>query len=156
MRRIFLLALTGALLVAMSAGTAAAKGPGSGKGASKGQSNGKGPATVTYVFKGQMASVAEDGSSFEIALRGGNKAARGAVASGEPLSLAVTPETKVELNDQEASVADLQAGDEVVVQAKAPKGAASFTARTIPAERDEQSVPADESAPDDNSDAPAA
>ncbi|HEX6709253.1 MAG TPA: hypothetical protein VF068_02890 [Rubrobacter sp.] len=134
MRRILLLALTSALLVAMAAGTATAKGPGSGKG--------KGPATVTYVFKGEMASVA-----------GGNKAGRSAVASGDPLSIIVTPETRVELNDQEASMADLQAGDDVVVQAKGQKGDTSFTARTISAERAEQSAPADGSA--DNSDAPA-
>jgi hypothetical protein len=129
----------------MAAGTATAKGPGSGKSSS----NGKGPATVTYVFKGEMASVAEDGSSFEIAVAGGNKAGRSAVASGDPLSITVTPETKGELNDQEASMADLQAGDDVVVQSKAPKGATSFTARMLSAERAEQSAPAD------NSDAPA-
>jgi hypothetical protein len=104
---------------------------------------------VTYVFKGEMASVAEDGSSFEIAVAGGNKAGRSAVASGDPLSITVTPETKVELNDQEASMADLQAGDDVVVQAKGQKGATSFTARMLSAERAEQSAPAD------NSDAPA-
>ena len=158
MRKILLLALAAALLVAMAAGTATAKGPGSGKGpgSSKGQSKGKGPATVTYVFKGQMASVAEDGSSFEMAGAGGNKAGRSAVASGEPLSITITPETKVELNDQEASMADLQAGDEVVVQSKAPKGTTSFTARMISAERAEQSDPADESAPADSGDEPAA
>lgn len=136
MRKILLFSLVGALLVAMSAGAATAKGPGSGKG--------KGPATVTYVFKGQMASVAEDGSSFEIAMAGGNKAGRNAVASGEPLSIIVTPETKVELNDQEATMADLQAGDEVVVQSKASKGETSFTARVISAERAEEPT---ESAP---------
>jgi hypothetical protein len=147
MRRILLLVLAGALLVAMAAGTAAAKGPGSGKGPSKGQSMGKGPATVTYVFKGEMASVAEDGSSFEIAVSGGNKAGRGAVASDEPLSITVTPETKVELNDQEASMADLQAGDEVVVQSKGKKGDTSFTARMISAERTEEPAEPTESAP---------
>ena len=143
MRRILLLSLTGALLVAMAAGTATAKGPGSGK------SSGKGPATVTYVFKGQMESVAEDGSTFEITVQGGNKAGRSAVASDEPLSLTVTDETKVELNDQEASMAELQAGDEVVVQSKGKKGDTSFTARMISAERTEQSTPSDGSAPAD-------
>jgi hypothetical protein len=77
MRKILLLVLTGASLVAMAAGTATAKGPNSGKGSSKGQNTGKGPATVTYVFEGEMASVAEDGSSFEIAVTDGNKAGRG-------------------------------------------------------------------------------
>ena len=43
-------------------------------------------------------------------------------------------------------MADLQAGDEVFVQSKAPKGATSFTALMISAERAEQpteSIPAD-------------
>ena len=148
MRKILLLALTGALLVAMTAATATAKGPGSGKGAGKGQSKGKGPATVTYVFKGEMASVAEDGSSFDIAVTGGNKAGRDAVASGEPLNLTVTDETKVELNDEEATMADLQTGDEVVVQSKAPKGTTSFNADKISAERaEEEPTEPTESAP---------
>lgn len=122
--------MTDALLVAMSTGTATAKRPGSGKRSGKGQS--KSPATVTYVFKGQMASVTEDGSSFEIALTDGNKAGRSAVASGELLSITVTPET----NDQEATMADLQAGDDVVVQSKGHKGDTSFTARMISAPAD--------------------
>ena len=153
MRKILLLALTGALLVAMAAGTATAKGPGSGKSLGKGKS--KGPATVTYVFKGEMASVAEDGSSFEMAVHSGNKAAHAAVASGEPLGLTVITETtetenktKVELNGQEATMADLQAGDKVVVQSKAPKGTTSFKADKISAERAEQPTePTEESAP---------
>jgi hypothetical protein len=152
MRRFLLLAFAGALLVAMAAGTATAKGPGSGKSSDKGQSKGKGPATVTYVFEGQMASVTEDGSSFEIAVTDGNKAGRSAVASGEPLSITVTPETKVELNDQEASMADLQAGDDVVVQSKGKKGDTSFTARMISAERAEQPTDPAESAPADGGD----
>jgi hypothetical protein len=158
MRKILLLALTGALLVAMAAGTATAKGPGSGKGSdsSKGQGKGKGPATVTYVFKGEMASVAEDGSTFEILLTDANKAGLKAAAKDAPLNLTVTPETKGELNDQEATMADLQAGDKVVVQSKVPKGVTSFNADNISAERTEQSDPADESAPADNSDEPAA
>ena len=150
MRKFLLLALTGALLVAMAAGTATAKGPGSGK------SKSKGPATVTYVFKGEMISVAEDGSTFEILLTDANKAGLKAAAKDAPLNLTVTPETKVELNDQEATMADLQAGDKVVVQSKVPKGVTSFNADNISAERTEQSDPADESAPADNSDEPAA
>jgi predicted molibdopterin-dependent oxidoreductase YjgC len=77
-------------------------------------------------------------------------ATRPVVASGEPLSITVTPETRVELNDQKASMADLQAGDEVVVQSKAPKGATSFTARMISAERAEQPTEPTESIPADN------
>jgi|SRR5215216_4412785 len=152
MRKVLLLALTGALLVAMVAGTATAKGPGSGK------SKGKGPATVTYVFEGKMAFVTEDGNSFKITVTGGNKAARGAVheaiENGEPLSLTIIPEktepedkTRVELNNQEASMADLQAGDKVVVQSKASKGTTSFKADKISAERAEEPTEPTESAP---------
>lgn len=153
MRKILLLALTGALLVAMAAGTATAKGPGSGK--SLGKSKSKGPATVTYVFKGEMTSVAEDGSTFEILLTDANKAGLKAAEKDAPLSITVIPETtetenktKVELNGQEATMADLQAGDKVVVQSKAPKGTTSFKADKVSAERAEQPTePTEESAP---------
>ena len=82
-----------------------------------------------------MAS-GEDGGSLNVAVSGGNKAGRTAAAGGEPLGLAITPETKVELDGQEATFADLWAGDADVVQSKAPKGATSFTARVISAERE--------------------
>ncbi len=51
----------------------------------------------------------------------------------------MTAETKIELDGEEATLADLEAGDLVAVQSKAPKGATSFTARVI----DAQSPPAD-------------
>lgn len=114
----------------MAAGTATAKGPGSGKG------SGKSKAAVVYVFEGELASVGDDGKSFTLAVTGGNKAGRTAMAGGESLNLTVTPETRIELNDQVAALADLQAGDAVAVQSKAPKGATSFTARVISAERE--------------------
>ena len=130
MKRISLLVLAGALLLAMSAATATAKKPGGVNGPDK-----KAKLT-TYVFKGELVSSGEDGGSLTVAVSGGNKAGRTAAAGGEPLSLAVTPETKVELDGQEATFADLRAGDDVVVQSKAPKGATSFTARVISAERE--------------------
>ncbi len=129
MKRISLLMLAGALLLAMSAGTATAKKPGGVKGSEKAK-------LTTYVFKGELVASGEDGGSLTVAVSGGNKAGRTAAASGEPLSLAVTPETKVELDGQEATFADLRAGDAVIVQSKAPKGATSFTARVISAERE--------------------
>ena len=139
MRRILLLALTGALLVAMAAGTATAKGPGSGK------SKSKGPATVTYVFKGEMTSVAEDGSTFDIRLTDANKAGFKAAAKDAPLSLSVPDNAKITLNDQEATLADLKAGDKVVVQSKkVQEGDTSFPADKISAERAEEPT---ESAP---------
>lgn len=115
--------------MAMTAGTAAAK-----KLVDKASDKGK--ATVTYVFKGELVSAGEDGDSLTVAVTGGNKVGRTAAEGGEPLSLAVTPETKVELDGQEATFADLQAGDAVVVQSKAPRGVTSFTARIVSAERE--------------------
>ena len=142
MRRILLLALTGALLVAMAAGTATAKGPGSGK------SKSKGPATVTYVFKGEMTSVAEDGSTFEILLTAANKAGLKAAAKDAPLNLSVPDNAKITLNDQEATLADLKAGDKVVVQSKkVQEGDTSFPADKISAERAEEPTEPTESAP---------
>lgn len=129
MKRISLLVLAGALLLAMSAGTATAKKPGGVKGPEKAK-------LTTYVFKGELVASGEDGGSLTVAVSGGNKAGRAAAAGGEPLGLAVTPETKVELDGQEATFADLRAGDAIVVQSKAPEGATSFTARVISAERE--------------------
>jgi predicted secreted protein len=150
MRKILLFSLVGALLVAMVAGTAVAKGSGSGK--SSGKSKSKAPATVTYVFKGEMISVAEDGSTFDILLTDANKAGLKAAAKDAPLNLTVTPETKVKLNDQEATMADLQAGDKVVIQSKVPKGVTSFNADMISAERAEEPTEPAESAPAEGDD----
>ena len=129
MKRISLLMLAGTLLLALTTGTATAKKPGGVKGPEKAK-------LTTYVFKGELVASGEDGGSLTVAVSGGNKAGRAAAAGGEPLGLAVTPETKVELDGQEATFADLRAGDAVVVQSKAPKGATSFTARVISAERE--------------------
>jgi len=133
MKKATILALVMALVVALMAGTAVAKG----KPAVK-KGKGKGPAVVTYVFKGTVASVAEDGGSVAVEVTGGNKAGKVAAAGQQqPMSFAVTEATKVRLNDAPAAVSELQPGDEVVVQSRAKKGAMSFAARIISAERPE-------------------
>ena len=63
------------------------------------------------------------------------------------MSLTITPESKVELNDHEAPMAELKAGDKVVVQSKAPKGTTSFKADKISAERVGEPAEPTESAP---------
>jgi preprotein translocase subunit YajC len=128
MKKATLLMLVAALLVALTAGTAAAKG----KPAYKG-SKGKGPAVVTYVFEGTVAEVGE--GSLLVDVEKGNKAAR--PFAGQQVRFAGTEATKVELNEEEATLSDLQAGDEVVVQSKAKKGATSFEARVVSVERPE-------------------
>jgi hypothetical protein len=128
MRKATILTLVAALLVALTAGMAVAKG----KPADKG-SKGKGPAVVTYVFKGTVAEVGE--GSLVVDVEKGNKAAR--PFAGQQVRFAVTEATKVELNEEEAAPSDLEAGDEVVVQSKAKKGATSFEARIVSAERPE-------------------
>jgi len=125
------MALVMALVVALMAGTAVAKGKPAGKG-----NKGRGPAVVTYVFKGTVASVAEDGGSVAVEATGGNKAGRQAAAGQQqPMTFAVTDATKVELNDAPATISELQPGDEVVVKSRAAKGATSFAARVVSAER---------------------
>jgi preprotein translocase subunit YajC len=128
MKRATIFALVAALLVALTAGTALAKG----KPADKG-SKGKGPAVVTYVFKGTVTEVGE--GSLLVDVEKGNRAAR--PFAGQQVRFAVTEATKVELNEEEAALSDLQAGDKVVVQSKAKKGATSFEARVVSAERPE-------------------
>ena len=131
----------------MAAGTATAKGSGDGKSSGKGQN--KSPATVNYVFNGKMTSVAQDGKSFEIHLTSANKAGLKAAEKEAPLRLTVPDDAKITLNDQEATLADLQSGDKVVVQSKkVQQGDTSFKADKISAERaEEPTEPTEESAP---------
>ena len=128
MKRAMILLAVMALMVALVAGTAAAKG--SGKGNSGG---GKGPALVTYNFKGTAVGVAEDGSSITVNVTGGNKAGRQHLGSQ---TFNVTPETKINLDDQEgATLNQIEEGYSVVVQSKAAKGTTGgFVARVVSAE----------------------
>jgi len=120
MKRLMILATVMALVVALAAGTATAK------------QNGKDRAT--YNFKGTVEEVAEDGSYVVVDVTDGNKRARAHLGLQQ---FGVTEDTKVEINEEDAAVADLVTGDEVKVQSKAPKDATEFMARRISVELEE-------------------
>lgn len=126
MRKVVVLAVLGAVFLAMLAGTAAAKDENRVK-------------TKTFNFKGTVAAVAEDGSSVSVEVTGGNKRAREAAeGQAQPMVFPVSADTDVEIDEQDAAVADLVVGDPVKVQSKAPAGASEFPARHIRVEHDEQ------------------
>jgi membrane protein implicated in regulation of membrane protease activity len=105
------------LMAALMAGTAAAK-------------QGKGPDLKTLNFKGTVAAIAEDGSSISVDVEKGNKAARSWV--GQQASFTVTDGTRVEVEGiEDASLTDVQSGDWVHVQSKAPEDASEFVARKV-------------------------
>jgi hypothetical protein len=109
-----------ALMVALVAGTAAAK------------QNGKNWAT--YNFQGTIQQIAEDGSYVEVNVTDGNKRAR------QHLGVqwfSVTSDTKIEVNEEEVDPSALVVGDEVEVQSKAAKDATQFGAGKISVEREE-------------------
>ena len=138
MRKFFVLVLAATLALTMTAGVAQAKGKGTGKGP-------KPDKLVTYNFEGTIASVDGATSTVVVNVEEANKAARSSLGEqviGQQVSFAVTAETKVEVHGAEATFAELEAGDLVAVQSKAPEGATSFSARVI----DAQSPPADPTA----------
>ncbi len=126
MRKTMVLVAVAALMVALVAGSAAAK------------QNGKNVAT--YNFKGTLVEVAPDGSSVSVNVTDGNGRGREvaeayALAHPDEPMVFLTPETKVEIDDAPATLSDLAAGDEVRVQSKAPKNApTNFVARKISVE----------------------
>lgn len=127
MKKSTIFVLVVALMLAMVAGVAEAKG----RPAGKGKPAQKKVPVVTYVFKGEVASVSEGTAAVDVAK--GNKFAR--THFGRQVEFAVNGATKVVKDDVRVSLADLAAGDSVVVQSRAPKtGAGSFTARMVVAE----------------------
>lgn len=117
MKRLMILAVVAALAVALAAGTATAK------------QSGKNMAT--YNFKGTVQEVAADGSYLLVDVTDGNR--RGREHRGvQPFG--VTAETKIEVNEEDAELSALAAGDEVRVQSKAAKDATEFVARKISVE----------------------
>ncbi len=130
MRKTMMLVAVAALMVALVAGSAAAKQ--------------KGKNTATYNFKGTLVEVAPDGSSVSVDVTDGNGRGREVAEAyalerpNEPMVF-LTPETKVEIDDAPASLSDLAAGDEVRVQSKAPKNApTTFVARQISVENEQE------------------
>jgi hypothetical protein len=131
MRKVTILVAVATLMVALVAGTAAAK------------QNGK--YRATYNFKGTLEEVASDGSYVAVDVTDGNGRGRDIAEAyaednpGEPMVFPVTSETKVEINDAPASPSDLVIGNEVKIQSKAAKDATSattFDARKVSVENE--------------------
>lgn len=117
MRKAMIMLATVALVVALVGGTAAAKQGGKDR--------------ATYNFKGTVQEVAADGTYVVVDVTGGNKRARAHLGVQQ---FGVTPETKIEVNEEGADPSDLAQGDEVKVQSKAAKDATEFDARKISVE----------------------
>ncbi len=122
MRKLFVMALAAVLALTMAAGVAQAKGKPTAP---------KKPSLVTYVFEGTIASVDGATSTVAVDVAEANKAAQSFV--GGQVSFTVSESTKIRLDEAKASLVELEAGDVVMVQAKAPAGATSFTARILSA-----------------------
>ncbi len=121
MRKQIVFVLVAALLVAMTAGVAQAKGKPAKKPAPK-----KTPA-VMYVFQGEVLSV--DADSVVVGVKKGNAFAK--PFFGKQLDIAANTKTKVVEDDVKTTLSDLDAGDAVVLKSKAPRGSQSFTANMI-------------------------
>ena len=142
MKRGMILALIAALAIALVAGTAAAT-PGKGN-----SGKGKGPAVVTYEFKGTVTGVTEatpadpvagteaTPASITVDVTGGNNATKQLHGSQ---TFSVNGATKIEVDDEEGADLDqIGEGYKVNVQSKAAPGTTSgFVARHISAESPE-------------------
>jgi type 1 fimbria pilin len=124
MRKTMIVLATVALVVALVGGTAAAKQGGKDR--------------ATYTFKGTVQEVAADGTYVVVDVTGGNKRARAHLGVQQ---FGVTPETKIEVNEEDADLSDLAPGDEVKVQSKAAKDATEFDARKISVESEVEASP---------------
>ena len=121
MRKTMIMLATVALVVALVGGTAAAKQGGKDR--------------ATYNFKGTVQEVAADGTYVVVDVTGGNKRARAHLGVRR---FGVTPETKIEVNEEDADLSDLAQGDEVKVQSKSAKDATEFDARKISVEGEDE------------------
>ena len=120
MRRLIVVGMLVALLVAAVGGTALAK-------------QGRGGADrATFNFKGTVVSTSSDAVVVDV--ENGNKKAR--AFEGQRLSFAVTADTRVERDDVRVAITDLAAGEEVKVQSRAPRDATEFSARKVDAKGD--------------------
>jgi hypothetical protein len=127
MKKSMVFVLVASLMLAMVAGVADAKG----RPAGKGKPAQKKVPVVTYVFAGEVSSA--DANSVLVSVEKGNKFARS--YAGRQVDFPANGSTKVVEDDAKTVVSDLDAGDRVVVQVRAPKsGASDFTARMIVAE----------------------
>ena len=124
MRKAMIMLATVALVVALVGGTAAAKQGGKDR--------------ATYNFEGTVQEVAADGTYVVVDVTGGNKRARAHLGVQQ---FGVTPDTKIEVNEEDADPADLAQGAEVKVQSKAAKDATGFDARKISVESEVEASP---------------
>jgi len=150
MKKITLLALIGALMLALVGGTAVAE-RGSGNSGNSGSGN-SGKKVVTYNFDGTatavtlastgdpVTGVGTTSDTITVDVEKGNKAARTFVdKNGDSQTFKVDSNTKIEVNENEdATLEDVQVGDEVKVQVKAPPSAtAPLTARHLHVENED-------------------
>jgi len=131
MRKYFVLALAAMMALTMTAGMAQAKGKPATTPKGKPATTKKAP-LVTYVFEGTIASVDGTTSTVAVDVVEANAAAQSFV--GGQVSFAVSEATKIKLDEAKAALSELETGDAVVVQAKAPAGTTSFSARIISAQ----------------------
>lgn len=93
-----------------------------------------------YGFKGTVAQDGADGSALGVKVDKANDDARSLVGKNVKVKVSSGTEiyrekaTDAESSDLDAKLSDLKQGDEVLIQAKAPKNATSFTASLISAE----------------------
>ena len=99
---------------------------------------------IAYGFKGTVAQDGADGRPLEVRVEKANDDARSLV--GKNVKVKVSSGTEIyhdeatadaESSDLDAKLSDLKQGDEVLIQAKAPENATSFTASLISAEASE-------------------
>ena len=119
MRKATILMAVVALMVALVAGSAAAK---------QGGKN-----MATYNFKGTIEEVGADGNYVVVDVTGGNRAARGHSGIQQ---FGVTPAIRIEVDGQTAALSDLVPGDQVKVQSKAARDATEFAARKVSVEHE--------------------
>lgn len=113
-------------------------------------SGNSGKKMVTYNFNGTVAAVTTasinpttgetvGSNSVTVEVQKGNKAARDfVVANRASQTFNIDSNTKVEINeDEDATLADVQTGDEVKVQVKASSAAAPHTSRQLTVENED-------------------
>lgn len=136
MRRVMIVGMLMAVLVAALTGTAIAQGQGQGQGRGQGEESGQGQGRgqgrggfdeSTFNFKGTVVSTSSD--AVVVAVEDGNKKAR--AFEGQQVSFAVNESTRVERDDTTIAVTELVPDEEVRVQSKAPRDATEFTARKV-------------------------
>ncbi len=98
---------------------------------------------TAYGFKGTLAQDGADGRPLEVRVEKANDDARSLVGKNVKVKVSSGTEvyrdeaTDAESSDLDAKPSDLKRGDEVLIQAKAPENATSFSASLISAEASE-------------------